>query len=260
MLGKKSFSLSKDELGSLSRDGFIAPLEFCSPDQASLIRDYLDTHVLKVKSGISSCGFVKSRHLDDYVAYSIGAHQAIVDRVSTLLGPNIVLWRSQFFIKNPGDKEIPWHHDANFLPIAPAENVSAWVALDPADDENSCLQFLPGSHKKSFSHVSSLPNMAFPKMVELDAGYSARAVSVPLKPGQFVIFSDRVLHHSNPNTSCRRRLGFALRYTHPGVRIDLHLTNPGQYGIVVKGTDTHRINQYLNPPVANAAACKSLIA
>ena len=58
------------------------------------------------------------------------AHPAIIDRIAGLLGPDIVVWTTNFWLKEPGGAEIPWHQDINFWPIEPPVNVSAWIAID----------------------------------------------------------------------------------------------------------------------------------
>ena len=86
-----------------------------------------------------------------------------MDRVEGILGPDIVLWQSNFFNKPPGAKEIPWHQDMNFWSseIEPGINVSAWLAIDDTDVTNSCVQLMPGSHRKMIPHVKATPEQAF---------------------------------------------------------------------------------------------------
>ena len=80
--------------------------------------------------------------------YDLCADPAITDRVVSLLGPDIVLWSSNFWTKQPGGKEVPWHQDINYWPLDPPLNVTAWLAIDEATVENSCVRIIPGSHKK----------------------------------------------------------------------------------------------------------------
>jgi ectoine hydroxylase-related dioxygenase (phytanoyl-CoA dioxygenase family) len=244
----KESGLSEDERRRLESDGFVAPLRLCSESEMAGWRAHIEAKVLTAKSPIASCGLRKSRHLDDAVVFALASHPAIIARARSLMGDNIVLWRTQFFVKEPGDKEVPWHHDNNFLQLDPVVNLSAWIAIDPADEGNSCLQVIPGSHKRDIPHFGSTPEMAFPEMADPAFYDSREAISVPLRPGEFILFSDRLLHHSAANSSPHRRLGFAVRLTHTGVRIDLHKTNPGQYGIVVSGQDTLALNRYAEPP------------
>lgn len=241
--------LTAEDIDVFERDGFLAPLTLCSPQDMARLRAHIDQRVLTTKSPIASCGIRKSRHLDDRVVFELAAHPRLLECAAAILEGDVVLWRSQFFVKNPGDREIPWHHDGHFLKLTPIANLSVWIAIDPADETNACLQVIPGSHRREIRHVPAPSGMEFSEMADPACFDAGEALNVPLLPGQFILFKDRLLHHSHANLSQRRRLGLAIRFTHTGVRIDLHKTSPGQYGIVVRGQDKLGVNHYLPPPI-----------
>ena len=60
-----------------------------------------------------------------------------------------------------------------------------------------------------------------------------------LKPGEFFLFNEKLLHHSEPNRSNRRRLGMSVRLTIPIVRIqhDILPLHPGHAAILARGED-----------------------
>ena len=82
---------------------------------------------------------VHNRHLDYPLIYELATHPSIVERMTSLYGPDLLLWRTNFFVKEPGAKEIPWHQDFNYWPLEPPIIISAWIAIDSATLENSCL-------------------------------------------------------------------------------------------------------------------------
>ena len=54
------------------------------------------------------------RHLDnDFLAEHIGRPE-IVDRMISVLGPDILMWRSEFFSKYPGEEGTDWHQADTF--------------------------------------------------------------------------------------------------------------------------------------------------
>ena len=62
--------------------------------------------------------------------------------------PDILIWGSGFFIKDPGDGAyISWHQDATYWGLEPPEITTAWIALTPSTAESGCLQVAPGTHK-----------------------------------------------------------------------------------------------------------------
>ena len=67
-------------------------------------------------------------------------------------------------------------------------------------------------------------------MVDPAAYDAGQAVNMELKPGEFFLFSERLLHASSKNASDKRRLGLSIRVTVPFVHIfqDTHL-HPGSH-------------------------------
>ena len=64
--------------------------------------------------------------------WRIASHPAIVQRMASMYGPELLVWRTNFFIKNPSNGvahkgEIPWHQDCNYWPLEPAVVLSAWL-------------------------------------------------------------------------------------------------------------------------------------
>ena len=199
---------------------------------------------------MSSKGLVnsdQSRHLDSPIVYDLCSRPAIVEKMASIVGPDLVLWRSNFFNKGPGSNEIPWHQDWNYWPLNPVINISAWLAIDAATTENSCVQIIPGSHKKEIKHIRSTEGMVFDEMADPAHFDASRAIDMVLKPGEFFLFNEKTMHHSNPNRSQKRRLGLAIRVTVPNVKIDHSKMFEGHKVILLRGEDRHQLNQSMQP-------------
>jgi ectoine hydroxylase-related dioxygenase (phytanoyl-CoA dioxygenase family) len=81
----------------------------------------------------------------------------------------------------------------------------------------------------------------------------ARAVDVQLAPGEFFLFSERLLHGSRENRTSQTRLGLTIRLIRPSVRVDHSRLLAGAHRcILVRGEDRHRVNRLQAPPVATA--------
>ncbi len=77
-------------------------------------------------------------------------HPSIVKGISQLTdAPNLMVWHDQIQYKPPNHGGATrWHQDAPLWPIIlPMTPVSAWIALDDADEENGCMWMVPGSYK-----------------------------------------------------------------------------------------------------------------
>ena len=81
--------------------------------------------------------------------YNLCRTPAILDYVEDLLGPNFFQWGGQFFLKEPKDGSVvPWHQDAQYWPLEPANAVTVWLAVFDTDKENGAMKVVSGSHKK----------------------------------------------------------------------------------------------------------------
>jgi ectoine hydroxylase-related dioxygenase (phytanoyl-CoA dioxygenase family) len=167
-------------------------------------------------------------------------HPAILDAVEALIGPDILVYTSTWFIKEPGSPAIAaWHQDATYFGLRPYVHVTAWLALTDATAGNGCMEFLPGSHQRGqLPHqagvvASSVNRAGQAVVVEID---DAPAVHAPLRAGEFSLHHTLCLHRSQPNRSAGRRIGLAISYVPTSVRhLGVKHKTPA---MLVRGTDT----------------------
>ena len=240
--------LSDEETQRFRSQGYLGPYAAMTPEEMAGVRQHIDEHVL-TRDGPSRSRN-QSRHMDDAVVYDLATRPEILDRMASLYGPHLILWATNFFNKEPGGKEIPWHQDLAYWPLEPLINISAWIAIDRVTVENSCVQVIPGSHKTVIPTVESTDEMAF-NMEADPAHYDAiKAVNIELEPGEFFLFNEKLLHHSEPNRSDRRRLGMSVRVTLPIVKIDQDVSplHPGHTASLVRGEDYMGLNRLAGRP------------
>jgi len=106
----------------------------------------------------------------------------------------------------------PWHQDEAFQdPAFDYDEISFWLALQPVDEANSCMTYVPGSHKGPVLPHGFPGGDARIHALECVGGFDPRdAVSCPLPAGGCVIHSQRTVHGAGPNVSDRDRLAYAL--------------------------------------------------
>ncbi|HLK57702.1 MAG TPA: chlorinating enzyme [Chthonomonadaceae bacterium] len=187
------------------------------------------------------------RHLDIPGLSRIITEPAIVRRFQALLGPDVVCWRTEFFPKNPGDSGTGWHQVETYSisdvpkgmlePTSRSEGIpmelTAWVAFTEATKQNGCLKLLPGSQKTW--HYDETKKMAWDNKKSNNNffGYDystllkdpnwnpdeQNVTHMEMKPGEFIIFTARCVHGSNPNTSNKQRMGFSIRVVPTHVKV-----------------------------------------
>jgi Phytanoyl-CoA dioxygenase (PhyH) len=106
----------------------------------------------------------------------------------------------------------PWHQDEAFQdPAFDYEEISFWLALQPVDTANSCMSYIPGSHKGPVLPHGFPGGDARIHALECTGGFNPRdAVSCPLPAGGCIIHNGRTVHGAGPNVSDGDRLAYVL--------------------------------------------------
>jgi non-heme Fe2+,alpha-ketoglutarate-dependent halogenase len=275
---RAEFALSPDELGFFRKNGYLGPLTVYTPDEMDRMwkqirRETLDrSHAAypEVEKGAGAPNiFNYDRHLDiDLLAQHV-CERKIVDRVASILGPDLLCWRTEFFPKYPGDEGTDWHQADTFANASgkpqllwPGESeddfgagtLTVWTAFTDSTRENGCLQIIPGSqHQMNYDETKNMdydegrinyemkdgvPRGFFGydyRQLQFDPDWKPNeqdAHSLVMEKGQCVIFWSTLMHASLPNTSKGKdyRMGFATRYVPTKVRVYPETDRIDEYG------------------------------
>jgi len=168
----------------------------------------------------------------------LAMHPPIVDMVSQLIGPDVILWGWHVFCKPPAEGfETPWHQDGHYWPIRPLATCTVWVALEPSTRENGCLRVIPGSHRQQVLHPhlhEDRQDLTLNQRMADGAFDEHQAVDLELEPGQMSMHDVYMIHGAQANRSAQRRTGVALRFM-PGTSLFDRSLRPsdGQTGVPV---------------------------
>ena len=242
--------LSDEERAAYWRHGYVGPFRALDSETIGRIRE--EKIVPLIGADAKQLGpTVHCRHLDSRAVFDLCAQPAITHRFSSLLGPDLVLWRSHLWCKQPGDPEVPWHQDLTYWPLEPLVTISAWLALDAATTENSCMQVIPGSHHV-VAPTEPITGDPLEDRVRRDCIDEESAVDIELDAGEFFLFSARLVHRSAANRSRLRRLGLTVRVTVPLVKVAHERLFPNHKNVLLCGRDDLRLNSMQDPPPADA--------
>lgn len=111
----------------------------------------------------------------------------------------------------------PWHQDDAFSdPAFTARSVSLWMPLQPVDQHNGCLSFLPAPLERAVLPHRSPDGDGRVHGLECTGGFDpAQAVACPLPAGGCTIHGGRTLHGAGPNRSDAPRYAFVLVFSTP---------------------------------------------
>jgi non-haem Fe2+, alpha-ketoglutarate-dependent halogenase len=209
-------------------DGYFSPIRVLSPTAVTFCRDRLEA---TEASGRLPAGGLRSKsHLLLLWIDEIVRHPRVLDAIECVIGPDILVWGTSFFIKEPRNGSfVSWHQDLTYWGLEPADIVTAWIALSESNRENGAMRVIP-AHRVTFA-VANLLSRGQEISVEVDA---AKAVTLELKPGEMSLQHVKLIHGSQPNPSDHRRIGLAIRYIPTYVRQSAAMTDSAT---LVRGCD-----------------------
>lgn len=225
------------EIDSYARDGYAFPFRAMSAEDALAFRRRLEATETDIGGSLKS-NMRQKVHLLTRWAAELVRHPAILDQVQRIIGPDILCWNTNLFIKEPNDPAfVSWHQDSTYWGLDPADVVTAWLAISDAPVESGAMKFVAGSHLSQIAHRDTFDadNLLSRGQVAEVAVDERRAVDVPLRAGEFSLHHIRLMHGSMPNTTDARRIGFAIRYLPTYVRPE----KSANRATLVRGSDSH---------------------
>ncbi len=179
----------------------------------------------------------KLTHLHDLHFYSEAWCQAVTHprmaaAMADLIGPNVELHHTTLHCKPPETgMPFPMHQDSPFYQHEGYGYVDAIIHVDDATEENGCLRFLAGSHKRG--HLTHITENCSPHL-PTDEYRLEDTVSCPAEAGDVVAFSIYTIHGSRINGTDKWRRLVRVGYRDP-LNLQLAGQSLGRAGLMVHG-------------------------
>lgn len=262
---KEEFGLSDEEIAFFFKNGYVKPFKVYEPEEMDKQWRTVRLQTLDRSNAVSADNTLSNsgnnnlanydRHLDIPFLGSHVCHPKIVHKVRSLMGKDLLCWRTEFFSKYPGDAGTDWHQANTFAGVAGRPHIvwpddsgrrgtlTAWTAFTDTMKDTACMAIVPGTH--NMMHYDEEKRLIFNPEKNNDVvkdgvrrglwGYDYRdlqidpdwkpdeskAVYFEMKAGECVIFWSTVLHSSLPHLGLtdKMRLGYSARYVPPEVLI-----------------------------------------
>ncbi|UCH41905.1 MAG: phytanoyl-CoA dioxygenase family protein, partial [Gammaproteobacteria bacterium] len=140
------YDLSSDEVECYRRDGYLFPLDVFDADEVSRIQAELEqAREDGCRQGLEAelTQLLRTNaHLLLPFVNRVARTPQLLDRVASILGPNLLLWSAEFFIKPAQtDKIVSWHQDLTYWGLGETdEELTAWLALSDVTPESGCMR------------------------------------------------------------------------------------------------------------------------
>ena len=190
---------------AMGRDGYLVVRGFFSPAETAELLRWTDEitaapelpgrHMVYYEDSLTEPGRRVVQRIENFCPFHPGfdqvvRHGELASWTGALMGGPVALFKEKINFKYPGGDGFKAHQDqqAGWTRWAPLF-VTALVTLDPATEENGCLELVAGQHKQGLIGAEWEP------MQEEGLGL----VPVPTAPGDVVFFDSFVPHASKPN-------------------------------------------------------------
>lgn len=252
--------LTKDLVDQYWQDGYLFPVPVLSTAEAAEARaelEALEKNWLDADLPLPLNTYKRvNAHVVVPLAARLATHPAVLDVIEGLLGPDILVYAAEFFIKEPRTKHIvSMHQDLTYWGMGATNNVvTAWIALSASTPESGCMDFVKGSHKNPIlPHEDTYdPNnlLSRGQEVKVDVAPEDR-VPIEIHPGEMSLHHGLTIHGSGPNTSDDRRIALVVRYCTPDVAQEVGEVD---FAMPARGTDTLGHFTHLKAPEVDFGA------
>ena len=240
-------NLSPEEIQQYKEDGYIAPIDVLSKEEAEEVKKEIEYIEKKWPDELKGLGR-NYAHLISPILDKVSHNSKILDAVESIIGKDILVCGTTLFIKNPDKKGfVSFHQDAKYIGLEPYNWVTAWLAVTDSNEENGCMRMYKSSHKKDLK----FHNQKFDENNLLTRGQTIEDIPINettpviLKAGQLSLHHPTIIHGSGLNKSKERRIGFAIQ-SYIGANVDEVLGKI--YVQQARGNDTFKFHEHVKRP------------
>src|SRR5687767_6740967 len=124
------------------KDGYFFPHDVTGEAEAAGLLADLEAAEAEVGSDRARLSLLRSYPQQLLPSFAgLVRHPRLIEAVSQIIGPDLLVWSCGFFIKEASSKSfVSWHQDLNYWGLDGDQEVTAWCALTPATIETGCMR------------------------------------------------------------------------------------------------------------------------
>ena len=235
--GSPSHQLSREQLDFYHEQGYVSGVRLLDDAQVDLLCAELDRIFDRNHPGhhlFYEYHSNESGSRDNVLFHALGAwrvepgfhdllwNPALLVPASQLIDGAVRFWHDQLCCKPARHGGVvAWHQDYSYWTrTEPMRHLTCFIALDDCNEENGCLQYVPGSHRWPLLPVTGLANDmdAIQTVLSPEQRDQFRPVPALLKRGEASFHHPLTVHGSRENRSDRPRRATVVNVFRDGVR------------------------------------------
>lgn len=226
------------------RDGVVLVRGFLNDNQLRTLEKSLD--YARSNPGPMRTNFMSSMDGEfffDFMTFRRNPHvkalcfdSELGEKLSQIVGTKEVrIFHDNILIKSGNAPPTPWHQDRPHYLVEGPKNFSVWMSPDVVP-ENESLAFIPGSHKsgkiyhsRSFrdgEEISENSDFESLSAEEFDRLSESGILVFSVRPGDAIIFDNRMLHSALRGIARANRRALSLRFIGDGALLTTKYADP----------------------------------
>lgn len=218
-----NFTTVTDTKSAFQREGYAVARGVLGSDEAAALAERVDRYVDQYVPTMDPMHFFcedksdlrtlfRLEKMDGYDPFFAELIEQFTAPAADLLDDAASPRSVEMFGKAPKvGQPTPPHQDGNYFKIEPNEALTFWIAVDPVDQDNGCIRYVPGSHRRGMRPHALSDAFGFSLGIEdySDAD-STEEVAVTAAPGDVAIHHSMTIHRADANPSSRLRRAIGL--------------------------------------------------
>jgi hypothetical protein len=226
-MGKRMKDIFKDpaQQAQFEADGYIV-FDLLSEAEVVHLREFYHSHTPVEKPAYGFHVSLDDKNRDQAALVTEELYRLMTPKLEVLF-QDYQVFTASFVIKETNPKGVvPPHQDWTFVDESQYWSATLWTPLVDVDMDNGCLGVVKGSHKFwNWARCSPSPQFKTPLGEHMFTIFPYLQL-VPLKAGQSIMFDNRTIHGSPPNTTPEARLAAGIGVTHKDAQLFHHYLLP----------------------------------
>jgi len=216
------------------KQGFVVAKQFLTSDRVVEVADHLSRYIQEIvptlppmdvffedKSARNQIRMLPRMCENDDFFHALLYEGPMRDIANFLCGGEAIPRNAAYFNKLAEIGEAtPPHQDGYYFHLDPCEALTLWLAMDVVDEENACVRYIPGSHRRGMRQHGRTQVLGFSQGITNYSPDDQKAeIPACVEPGDLIAHHALTIHRTDANLSCRSRraLGFVYYSSHAQV-------------------------------------------
>ena len=151
---QRRFGSSNAQRERFARDGFLSPVRILDATAAATHRKRLE----RAEAALGDLHFQAKVHTILLSPLELATHPRVLETVTALIGPNVLLWNATYIVKDPDSTaHVSWHQDLTYWGLDGDDQVSMWLGYRWRTKPAAACEWFRAAIERADATTGTLP-------------------------------------------------------------------------------------------------------